>query len=156
MNKIDPTKKHFTRDGREVSGLRLQENGKYLSGGVDGNYRVWNFSGEHVCNADLDLVPATEPEGDAVILARARSLITEAMTLCDDRGFNIQSLIHEITSAGKNNASHKAMIEEGIRIGRREAMAELRRNTEFCESLEQYRRAVNITLKRFGEIGHDQ
>ena len=102
MNKIDPTKKHFTRDGREVSGLRLQENGKYLSAGVDGNYRVWNFSGEHVCNADLDLVPATEPEGDAVILARARSLITEAMTLCDDRGFNIQSLIHEITSASKN------------------------------------------------------
>ena len=102
MNKIDPTKKHFTRDGREVSGLRLQENGKYLSAGVDGNYRVWNLSGEHVCNADLDLVPATEPEGDAVILARARSLITEAMTLCDDRGFNIQSLIHEITSASKN------------------------------------------------------
>ena len=54
------------------------------------------------------------------------------------------------------NASHKVMIEEGIRIGLREAMAELHRNTEFCESLEQYRRAVNITLKRFGEIGHDQ
>lgn len=102
MNKIDPTKKHFTRDGREVSGLRLQENGSHLTGAVDGNYRLWNFSGEHICNANLDLVPAPEPEGEEITLARARSLVTEAIELCDDIGFNIETLVHEINSASKN------------------------------------------------------
>ena len=100
MNKIDVTKEYITHAGQEVKDLRLQEDGRYLSGSVDGSYRVWDIFGVHVGYKNLDLFP--KPEGEEVTLARARSLITDAMTLCDDIGVNFAALVHEITNASKN------------------------------------------------------
>ena len=101
MQKIDPTKKYFTSDGREVVGLRKDMNGREgqeLTGVVNGSRRLWDIYGKHPVWPGLDLMP----EGEEITLARARSLVTEAIELCDDIGFNIETLVHEITSASKN------------------------------------------------------
>lgn len=100
MNKIDPTKKYITRDGQEVKDLHIQEDGRLLSGFVDGNRRLWYLSGKNASSESLDLMP--DPEGVKITLARARSLITDAMTLCDDIGVNIAALVHEVVDASKN------------------------------------------------------
>ena len=57
MNKIDPTKKYFTRDGREVKDLHVQEDGQYVTGELDGIFRVWDIFGKHIIHSSLDLVP---------------------------------------------------------------------------------------------------
>lgn len=54
------------------------------------------------------------------------------------------------------NTSHTAMIEEGVQIGRREALAELQYSTEFCETPEQYKRAISRLLRGAGRGGNDQ
>ena len=53
------------------------------------------------------------------------------------------------------NASGKAMIDEGVNPGRREVLAELKYSTQFCETPEQYKRAISRLLRGAGGDGND-
>ena len=100
MNKIDITKKYVTRDGHRVKNILISKDRLCFSGYVDGRLRVWDTNGKNFTNSSFDLLP--DPEGGAVTFARAKCLVTEAMTLCDDIGFSIEALVHEIIDASKN------------------------------------------------------
>lgn len=114
MTKIELGKKYMTRGGtnpsREVEILSVTGlNEKYP---VIGRYKdtaetkEWRSDGLYffmqTMDSAFDLVPMPESQkGEPPELSEARRLLAKAASLCDEIGFNIETLLHEVTRSAQ-------------------------------------------------------